>query len=340
MEHRIIHTGQHYDDAMSGTFFRDLAIPNPDFNLGVGSGTHAAQTADMLRQIEPLLVRERPDWVLLYGDTNSTAAGALAAAKLGVRAAHIEAGLRSFNRSMPEEINRIVADHLSDLLLCPTTTALENLAREGLSARAVLTGDVMFDAVKAALDQVEEQNSPLRDWAKSPYAVATIHRAENTDNPECLRVIVAALDEIAAGICPVWFAVHPRTNAALERAGLTFRHARCVPPLPYPDMLTALTHALFVLTDSGGLQKEAYFVRTPCITLRNETEWVETLANSCNALVGNSDVGRICEAARQASSAGPWTDHYGSGEAGMAIAQRLIGSPSPLSPVVSVALAG
>lgn len=332
VEHHIVHTGQHYDDAMSAAFFRDLGIPEPQHNLDVRSASHGEQTAEMIRRLEPVLDSLDPDWVLLYGDTNSTAAGALTAAKMHFKLAHIEAGLRSFNREMPEEINRIVADHVSDTLFCPTLAAMENLRCEGLAARAVLCGDVMYDAVLRNLREYEsDSRSPAYDWQEHSYALATVHRAENTDNADRLRSILAALERIAFEICPVILAAHPRTRKALEMMHWTPRHISIVPPLPYADMLLCEKRARMILTDSGGVQKEAYFVRVPCVTLRDETEWIETLENSCNVLAGAGDSNRIVEAARQTGSAGPWGMHYGKGDAGQIISAELIARQAPES---------
>src|SRR5262245_24404765 len=222
-EHRIIHTGQHYDTAMSDVFFEELMIPPPDYDLGVGSGTHGEQTGEMLKRLEPVLAAERPAWVLLYGDTNSTLAGAVAASKLALPTAHIEAGLRSYRRSMPEEINRVVADHLSDLLFCPTAAAVENLRKEGLGNRAALTGDVMYDATVVYRQLAERRDSgALADaWRPGQFALATVHRAENTDDAERLRGIIRAFERIAREICPVVWPVHPRTRKRLEEMGYT-----------------------------------------------------------------------------------------------------------------------
>jgi UDP-GlcNAc3NAcA epimerase len=218
--HRIIHTGQHYDATLSSVFFEELMIPRPDHDLGVGSGAHGEQTGEMLKRLEPILAAEKPDWVLLYGDTNSTLAGAVVASKLVLRIAHIEAGLRSYRRGMPEEINRIVADHLSDLLLCPTALAMENLGREGLGERAVLTGDVMYDASIAYGQAAERRGGSLAGfWRPGEFALATVHRAENTDDPERLRSIAGALDKIARTMCPVVWPVHPRTKKCLSEMG-------------------------------------------------------------------------------------------------------------------------
>jgi UDP-GlcNAc3NAcA epimerase len=319
IEHNVIHTGQHYDAAMSDVFFRELDIPAPHVNLGVGSASHARQTADMMRGLEEAFEAAPPDWLLVYGDTNSTLAAALVASKMGIRQAHVEAGLRSGNRRMPEELNRIVADHLCDLLLCPTETAMRNLEREGLGGRAVLTGDVMYDAVLLFRCAAERNGGALaQQWKAGEFALATIHRAENTDDPARLCAILEALDTIARDLCPVLLPLHPRTAGRLRENNWTPRFVTIVPPASYLEMLLLVARARFVLTDSGGLQKEAFFMNSPCITLRDETEWVETLQNGCNRLVGADSV-RILEAARDTSGAGPWVNHYGDGNAAGAI---------------------
>jgi UDP-GlcNAc3NAcA epimerase len=316
VSHKIIHTGQHYDARMSDVFFEELGIPSPDHHLGVGSGSHAVQTAEMMKSLEPVLTAERPDWVLLYGDTNSTLAGMLVCAKLDMPAAHIEAGLRSFNRRMPEETNRIVADRLSALLFCPTQAAMENLGREGLAPQAVFTGDIMYDAFLIFRGIAERRGGELAaTWRKGEFALATIHRAENTDDPRRLQNIVAAPETIAESICPVVLPLHPRTQKVLDASGWTARAITVTAPLSYFEMLLLEGRAKLILTDSGGVQKEAYFAEAPCVTLRDETEWVETLENGCNVLAG-ADADRIVGAARDASSAGPWTALYGDGSAG------------------------
>jgi len=322
-QHRIVHTGQHYDPGLSSVFFQELSIPRPDFDLEVGSGAHGAQTGEMLKRLEPILTSEKPDWVLLYGDTNSTLAGALVAAKLGLRSAHIEAGLRSHRRAMPEEINRIVADHLSDLLFCPTPLAVENLCKEGLSERALLTGDVMYDACIDFRQIAESRGGPLADaWRPGEFALATVHRAENTDDPDRLREIVSALERISQTICPVVWPVHPRTRKRLSDMGLAVPAVTMIAPVSYLEMLLLEGRARFILTDSGGVQKEAYFLKVPCITLRDETEWEETLENDCNVLTG-SDQAKILAAA-SAHKSGPWTTVYGDGKAGAAMLSALV----------------
>lgn len=282
----VVHTGQHYDQKMSGVFFSELDIAPPAVNLGVGSGSHARQTAAMLVGIETVLEAQRPDWLLVYGDTNSTVAGALAAVKLHIPIAHVEAGLRSFNRRMPEEHNRVLTDHASDLLLCPTAAAVANLQREGLNHGVHLVGDVMLDALFTVFDRVTSLSPPAGfDLPDRSYFLATIHRAENTDNPTRLREIFAALSALPL---PVFVPLHPRTRKTLGDSGLTFDpdRIRLVEPLGYFDMVKVLSRSRAVLTDSGGLQKEAIWLGLPCITLRDETEWVETLEDGYNRISG------------------------------------------------------
>jgi UDP-GlcNAc3NAcA epimerase len=287
---RIIHTGQHYDDTMSAIFFEELGIPAPAVNLGIGSGRQGRQTGRMLEAIEEHLQEAQPDLVLVYGDTNSTLAGALAAAKLHIPVAHVEAGLRSFNRRMPEELNRIVTDHLSEALFAPTVTAMENLRTEGLQARTLLTGDVMYDAVLFNAQRARERSSILSDLGvvAGEYGVATIHRAENTV-PEDLRTLLQAINAAATRFGRIVFPIHPRTAAVLQSDVSDWR---AVPellvtrPIAYGDMLALVQGANWVLTDSGGLQKEAYFLNCPCVTLRDETEWTETLRDGANQIAG------------------------------------------------------
>lgn len=287
---QIVHTGQHYHDSMSRIFFEQLEIPQPAVNLAIGSGAHGRQTARMLEAIEAYLLEARPDVVLVYGDTNSTLAGALAAAKLQIPVAHVEAGLRSFNRRMPEELNRIVTDHLSRLLFAPTATAIANLNAEGLKDRAMLTGDVMYDAVLFSAQRAQGRATILADLGLAPgqYGVATIHRAENTVAQE-LRTLLHALSAAAQRCGRIVFPVHPRTAAVLQTDLSGWQPAAdllVVGPLGYVDMLALVQGANFVLTDSGGLQKEAYFLGCPCVTLRDETEWPETLQEGANRIAG------------------------------------------------------
>ena len=315
----LVHTGQHYDDNMSAVFFEELSLPPPDYHLGVGSGSHGAQTGAMLTRIEEVLLAERPDWVLVYGDTNSTLAGALAAAKLHIRVAHIEAGLRSFNRAMPEEINRVVADHLSDLLLCPGQTAVDNLAAEGIRRGAHIVGDVMADALAFAVERTRSRSdaSPTvlarLGLVERGYLLATVHRAENTDDAGRLRNILAALDTLAA--CePVIFPVHPRTHKAIEGLDPSpVSQVRLVEPVGYLDMVMLEQSARMILTDSGGMQKEAYWLGVPCITLRDETEWVETVQMGWNVLAG-ADIEKIIRAVRLFAMPGHRPPLYGEGQ--------------------------
>ncbi len=291
----IVHTGQHYDAELSSIFFDELSIPLPDVALSSGSGTHAEQTAAMLVALERELNEHRPDWVVTFGDTNSTLAGALAAAKLGLKVAHIEAGLRSFNRRMAEEINRVVVDHLSSALLCPSDTAVANLAREGISRGVHLVGDVMAEAFELAARAAHARSGVLSRFGlrERAYLLTTIHRAENTDDPARLRAI---LDALAAASEPVLFPIHPRTRRTMAELRIELPpRVRVVDPLGYLDMIRLLISARLVLTDSGGLQKEAYWARVPCVTLRDETEWVETVAAGWNVVAGAATP-RILEA--------------------------------------------
>jgi len=284
----IIHTGQHYDGNMSGLFFEELEIPKPDVNLEVGSGSHGAQTGKMLIAIEEVLLKERPDVVLVYGDTNSTLAGALCASKLHIPLAHVEAGLRSFNREMPEEINRIVADHLSDTLLCPNETGMNNLAHEGIIKGVYLVGDLMMDALRHFSGIATSKSHILTrvGVTAKDYFLATVHRAENTDDRERLASILAALSEIGRTVV---FPMHPRTKHRIAECGLGNAlgdNIIVIDPIGYLDIINLEQNAMAILTDSGGVQKEAFWLRVPCITLRNETEWVETVASGWNTLTG------------------------------------------------------
>jgi UDP-N-acetylglucosamine 2-epimerase (non-hydrolysing) len=284
--HVIVHTGQHYDARMSDVFFDDLAIPSPDVQLGVGSGSHGVQTGHMLAKLDPVLDHHHPDWVLVYGDTNSTVAAALAAVKLRIPVAHLEAGLRSFNRSMPEEHNRVLTDHAADLLLAPTAVAMGHLAREGLAARSILVGDVMADICLRIRDEVRGcRPAEVRQHVgDGDYVLATVHRPANTDDPARLAGLVAALRALDL---PVVLTAHPRLVDRANDAGVLLEGGalRAVPPLSYPDLVAALDGARAVVTDSGGIQKEAYLLGTVCTTLRSETEWPETLQPGWNVLV-------------------------------------------------------
>lgn len=318
----LLHTGQHYDKNMSGIFFEELNIPEPDYNLEVGSGSHAQQTGLMLQGIEEILLKEKPDITLVYGDTNSTLAGSLAATKLHIPLAHVEAGLRSFNRKMPEEINRIVTDSISDLLFAPTYTAIENLKKEGLEKITTFTGDVMYDSVlhfqtKILLDPglYTIQGIPQK------YLLATIHRAENTDNPENLKNIFAAFSKLPYEIV---LPLHPRTRKFIESINFTDHHIHFINPVGYLPMLNLIMNSEKVLTDSGGLQKEAYFLNKPCITLRTETEWVETLHDDWNIIAG-SDPEQIVNAVNRPLPAAPRKNAFGDGHAAEIIREKLVG---------------
>lgn len=287
---RLVHTGQHFDALMSDVFFDELNIPSPAFNLEVNSLGHGAMTGRMLEGLEKVMVAESPHLVLIYGDTNSTVAGALAAAKLHIPVAHVEAGLRSFNRRMPEEINRVVADHISSLLLCPTATAVANLAAEGITKGVHAVGDVMYDTTLGAVARAKDRSAILATLGLAPksYAVSTIHRAENTDEPERFARVLDWLGA-AARSAPIVLPLHPRTRKLLAAAGRKPTGVQIVDPLGYLDMAWLVHNAIAVYTDSGGLQKEAYFHRVPCVTLRDETEWVETIDAGWNRLWTSAD---------------------------------------------------
>lgn len=286
----LVHTGQHYDPEMSEVFFRDLGVPPPAHHLGVAGGGHGEMTGRIMQALEPVLVAEAPDWAIVYGDTNSTVAGALCAAKLRIPLAHVEAGLRSGNRRMPEEINRIVADHVSDLRLCPTSAAVGNLKREGIEAGVCHTGDVMYDISLRVRETARERSDVLGRLGvvEGGFALATVHRAENTDDERQLRHVIEWLRRRAEEL-PIVFPVHPRTRNAAQAAGIRFDGLIVCQPVGYLDMSRLLDACAAVYTDSGGLQKEAYFHRKPCVTLRSETEWVETIAHGWNRLWHESD---------------------------------------------------
>jgi UDP-N-acetylglucosamine 2-epimerase len=322
----LVHTGQHYDPALSDVFFDELDLPKPRHHLGVGSGSHAQQTGQTLERLGPVLEQESPDWVVIFGDANSTLAGALAAAKLHLPLAHVEAGLRSFDRSMPEEINRIVADHCSDLLFAPTQTAMDHLAREGLVGKARLTGDIMYDSLLQRLPLADRSNVAER-LALQPgsYALATVHRAANTDDLEALGRI---LDALALLDEPVVFPMHPRARVALAASDLeTSSNVRVIEPVGYVEMLALERNARLVLTDSGGVQKEAYLLGVPCVTLRDETEWPETLAGGWNVLAG-SDPERIVAAARRSKPDGEPPLVFGDGHSAARMVRLLSDDPS------------
>jgi UDP-N-acetylglucosamine 2-epimerase (non-hydrolysing)/UDP-GlcNAc3NAcA epimerase len=322
----LVHSGQHYDDELSDVFFRELSLPAPDRRLGIGSGPNADQVARIMHAFEPVLEDARPDLVLVYGDTNTTLAGALSSARRSVPLAHVEAGMRSFDWSMPEERNRVLADHVSDLGLCPTPVAVENLEREGLGQSARLVGDVMADVSLAMSPVAERRSDVLERLALSPehYLVLTVHRAGNVDHDASLAKLVELLRRLET---PAVFPVHPRTRAALERAGAlpeleALEHLRLVPPLGYLDFMKLLAHASVVLTDSGGVQKEAYLARVPCITLRDTTEWTETVELGWNRLAG-LEPAAVLAALGQLERPARHPELYGGGRAGERIVTEL-----------------
>lgn len=332
IEEVLVHTGQHYDENMSRVFFEELDIQQPKYNLEIAGGSHGAMTGRMLEAIENVLLEERPDWVLVFGDTNSTLAGALAAAKLHIPVAHVEAGLRSFNMRMPEEINRILSDRVSSLLFCPTETAIRNLEAEGLASGVYNVGDVMYDAALFYGARAKQQSTVLHRLGleEGKFALATCHRAENTDDPARLKEIVFALAEIA-GMMPVVLPLHPRTRRIVVDAGLAHHLAAVMvtEPLPFLDMVVLEQAAKFILTDSGGVQKEAFFYGVPCITMRDETEWLETVELGWNRLAGASHAAIL---AAMEAACRPRTGHvadifpYGAGDAAGKIASRLAGA--------------
>jgi UDP-GlcNAc3NAcA epimerase len=317
----IIHTGQHYDYALSTQFFNELEIPKPDYYLDCGSASHAVQTARMLIALGQVLAKEQIDWVIVYGDTNSTLAAALVAAKLHIPIAHIEAGLRSFNRTMPEEINRIVTDHLSSRLFCPTESARQQAHREGLFQGVEFVGDVMYDMLLQVHSKLEDRiKLLLPKWHVAPqqYILTTVHRAVNTDDRVAMDAIAQALNKIEM---PVIFPLHPRTQACLHRYDIQLNsHIQLIEPVGYLDMLALQRAAYRIITDSGGIQKEAFLQGVPCVTLRDETEWVETVQSGWNVLVG-TQWQRVLEAlARPAPPPSP-QNPFGRGDAGVRIVQ-------------------
>jgi len=323
LEEIMVHTGQHFDAAMSDVFFGQLGIPAPRYNLSLGGGSHGRMTGQMLERLEAVLLDERPDRVLVYGDTNSTLAGALAAVKLHIPVAHVEAGLRSFDRRMPEEINRVLTDEIADLLFCPTQEAIRNLRAEGIEARKEaqvhLTGDVMEDCALVFRDHAV---APAGLSVDEGFILATVHRAENTDDPDRLASIIAGLEGLAA-IRPVICPLHPRTRASLERAGLR-PSIHFLDPVGYLEMLWLLDHCALVATDSGGVQKEAYFHGKPCITLRDSTEWTELIALGVNVLVGADPAKIVSEGrARLGLSVANDGSLYGGGKASATIVEIL-----------------
>jgi len=319
----LVHTGQHYDYELSKLFFEELGIPKPDYNLDVGSGPQGMQTGEMLIKIEKILLKEKPDFVLVYGDTNSTLAGALAATKLHIKVCHVEAGLRSFDTSMPEEINRVLTDHASDILFAPTKTAVENLKKEGITDRVYLNGDVMYDALLNNI-KVAEKSDILEklNIKKDEYFLATIHRQSNTDNLNNLSQILEAFSHIGKTVI---FPVHPRTQKFIKTHGLEEKikdNVKLVKPVGYIDFLWLEKNAKKILTDSGGIQKEAYLLKIPCITLRENTEWVETVEDKWNVLVG-ADKEKIIDASINFIPPEKQSNHFGDGKASYKIKEIL-----------------
>lgn len=320
----LVHTGQHFDANMSDVFFDQLAIPRPDYQLNINSGSHGDMTGRMLIEIEKVLLQEQPDWVLVYGDTNSTLAGALAASKLHIPVAHVEAGLRSFNMQMPEEINRILTDQISSVLFCPTDSAVANLEREGFADKLIQVlqvGDVMQDSAELfAPRAIMPQGFTVADG----FILTTLHRAENTDNPQRLAAIVAALNHLHAHLAPVVLPLHPRTRKVIAEQGLTL-NVHLIEPVGYLEMLWLLQHTGLVLTDSGGVQKEAFFMGKACVTMRDQTEWVELVEAGANELVG-ADTDKIVEAAKRnlGRAVKDESGLYGGGVAAQRIAQVIL----------------
>lgn len=322
VKHILIHTGQHYDYEMSKIFFEELHIPKPNYNLMVGSHSQGKQTGLMIQRIENVLLKEKPDIVIVYGDTNSTLAAALSAVKLGIKVAHVEAGLRSYRRDMPEEINRVLTDHLSSLLFCPTLSAVKNLEKENITKDVYLVGDVMYD-VFLFYKKLAKKSMILSKLNLNPreYFLLTIHRKENTDKLINLTSILSALIKTREKII---FPVHPRTRQALKQVKLpSGNNIMFIRPVSYLDMVTLETNAKKILTDSGGVQKEAYWARVPCITLREETEWVETLINSCNCLVGAENQNKILKALKKRQTPFIRKNYSGNGESARKIVKHL-----------------
>lgn len=320
----LLHTGQHYDRQMSDIFFTELEIPKPDYNLGIGSGDHGYQTGKMILEIEKILINEKPDCVIVYGDTNSTLAGALAASKMNIKIAHVEAGLRSFDKSMPEEINRKLTDDISDILFCPTKTAVENLEHEGIVKGVYLVGDVMLDALNFNKNIAQKRSHILErlELEEDNYLVVTVHRPSNTENKENMFNIIHALRELKIKTI---FPIHPRTKKSLNRYGLLNKipdNVKIIPPLGYLDMLNLLERSKKILTDSGGIQKEAYMLGVQCITLRDNTEWVETLNDGWNLLVG-ANKEKILQAVNESKSQRNKPQIFGNGNSSIMICKYL-----------------
>lgn len=318
----IVHTGQHYDDNMSKVFFEELGIPTPDYNLQIGSGSHGKMTGEMLIKLEEIYLKEKPDFVLVYGDTNSTLAGALAASKLLIPVIHVEAGLRSFNMTMPEEQNRILTDHISTLLLVPTEEAIRNLKNEGISSRVYNIGDVMYDAVMMFQDLAEDKKNMLDDIGikEGQYILTTIHRAENTNDINRLREIIEALNECGKNII---LPLHPRTEKFIRDYDLVLKdNIKVIKPVGYLEMLMLEKYAEKIVTDSGGVQKEAYFAGKPCITMRDETEWIETVKVGWNTIVG-TDKNKILAAIRDFNPKDNRPNIFGNGDASQKIVKLM-----------------
>lgn len=322
---KVIHTGQHYDANMSDIFFSELDMHSPDWQLNCGTGTHGEMTAKMLTSLEKLFLQNRPDAVLVYGDTNSTLAGALAAIKLNIPILHVESGLRSFNRRMPEEINRILTDKISKRLYCPTQSAINNLRNEGFTDEFLLSGDVMYDICLSMSEKSDTSSTILKtlELESKTFALVTMHRAENTDDDARLVNLVSNLERLSKNI-RVIFPVHPRTKQKIKSLGLdqNLNHATLIEPVGYLDLLQLAKNSKVIITDSGGLQKEAYFLKTPCVTLRDETEWTETLINGWNILFDpmSSDLLNTVNSLAIPSN---WLPHYGKGNASEIIAQDI-----------------
>ena len=327
IEEVIIHTGQHYDPNMSEIFFEEMNIPKPNYNFNINGKSHGKMTGEMLFSIEDVLLETKPDWVLIYGDTNSTLAGALAAAKLKIPVAHVEAGLRSFNRQMPEEINRLIADHVSSLLLPPTQTAVNNLVNEGIEKNLENVGDVMYDASLFYREESKNKSKILKDLnlKKGNFILSTCHRAENTDDINRLKNILEGLAEVSKDTSII-LPLHPRTKAIIENNGLQelTNLLTVIEPVSFLDMIQLEENAKMIITDSGGVQKEAYFFKVPCITIRDETEWVETVEAGWNKIVG-ADKTRIIDAVQTTDFNKPWQELYGDGHAGERIVKILLG---------------
>jgi len=321
----IVHTGQHYDANMSRVFFDELDIPKPHLNLGVGSGSHSHQTGQIMIQLEKVLQKEDPDWILLYGDTNSTLAGAITAVKLHLPIVHIEAGLRSFNRRMPEEHNRVLTDHCADLLFCPTETAVKNLMLEGIKKGVHIVGDVMYDSVLFNMQLSQKKSDILNKLSLKPksYALATVHRAENTDDMDRLAAIFSAFDTISSNGIPVVIPLHPRAKKKLIEHNISTSSIFLIESVSYLDMLMLEKNAQLIMTDSGGVQKEAFWMKAPCITLRDETEWLETIESGWNVLAG-ADKKRIIECVNREKSTIRHPPIFGNGNSAKKIIDILI----------------